>query len=103
MIAYTIKRLLLAVPLLIAVLLVSFLMLWALPGDPTHALLGRHWTPEAAEAVKIREGLDKPIPEQFTTYLSGVAKGDLGRSTASGVPVLEELKRRIPATIELSL
>ena len=103
MFAYFVRRVLISVPLLFAVLLATFILLHALPGDPTHALLGTKWTAEAAERIREQEGLDDPIHVQFGDYLLDIAtRGDLGRNQKKK-PVAEELRSRLPATIELAV
>jgi peptide/nickel transport system permease protein len=102
MLGYVVRRLLIALPLLAAVLFATFALLYALPGDPTYALLGKNWTPEAAERIRQEQGLDDPLVVQFGRYLGGLARGDLGRDQQKK-PVAQELATRLPATVELAV
>lgn len=78
-------------------------MVFALPGDPATALAGADASAEELMAVRQRLGLDQPILFQYTTWLSNVLQGDLGRSYYSASTVLDLLARRIPATFQLAL
>ncbi len=102
MLVFVIRRLLIAVPLLIAVLFATFMLLWMLPGDPTVALLGDQWNPVKAEQIRESQGLNDPVLVQFKDYLSNVAKGDFGEDLKNQ-PVARELRKKIPATMELAL
>jgi dipeptide transport system permease protein len=97
------KRLLMAVPSLIGVVIVTFLLTRALPGDPAAYFAGPAATKEAVEEVRVRLGLDKPLPEQFVRYLRDLARGDLGTSLTTGQPVVAEIRTRLPASAELTL
>ncbi len=103
MIQYTIRRIILAIPVVLAILIITFALARAIPGDPCKAILGEKATEETCEKFIERQGLDKPIPEQFMIYLSNVAQGDLGTSIRFGRPVLLILIERLPTTIELAL
>jgi peptide/nickel transport system permease protein len=97
------KRLLLVIPNLIGVVIVTFLLTRALPGDPAAFFAGPAATKEAIEQVRKNLGLDKPLPAQFADYVRELAKGNLGTSLTTGQPVLTELKNRLPASAELTL
>ncbi len=97
------KRFLLVIPNLIGVVIVSFLLTRALPGDPAAYFAGPAATKEAIEQVRKNLGLDKPLPVQFVDYVRELAKGNLGNSLTTGQPVLTELKNRLPASAELTL
>jgi len=103
MLRFALKRLLLAVPVLIGVSLLVFAWTRALPGGPAQALLGERATPAAVAAVERNYGLDRPILVQYGKYMSRVATGDLGRSITSRRAITTELKDRFPATVELAL
>jgi len=101
--AFIVRRILIAVPLLIAVMFAAFMLLWLLPGDPTEALLGEKWTPEAAERIREIEGLNDPLHVQFGRYLEEVVlHGDLGTDQRNR-SIANALKTKIPATMELAL
>jgi peptide/nickel transport system permease protein len=97
------KRLLAALPNLVGVVVITFLLTRALPGDPAAYFAGGAATQEAVEQVRRQLGLDKALPEQFLRYVAGLAKGDFGLSITTGQPVLQELVSRLPASIELVL
>jgi len=97
------KRLALAVPSLIGVVIVTFLLARALPGDPAAYFAGPAATKEAIEQVRAKLGLDRPLPVQFVRYVSDLARGDLGVSLTTGQPVAWEIRTRLPASAELTL
>jgi peptide/nickel transport system permease protein len=74
-----------------------------IPGDPVTVILGQEATPEAKVALRHKLGLDQPLPVQYTNWLWHVVQGDLGTSLTDGTPVLDEVLRRLPVTIELAL
>jgi len=96
-------RILQAIPVLFGVILISFILTRALPGDPAAQFAGAMATPDSIEEVRKSLGLDKPLPEQFAIYLGQLARGDLGQSVSTGQPVTEELAKRLPASLELTL
>jgi peptide/nickel transport system permease protein len=75
----------------------------ALPGDPAAYFAGAAATQEAVAQVRTQLGLDRPMVEQFFSYLGALAQGDLGMSISTGQPVLTELLQRLPASLELVL
>ena len=86
------------------VVLLSFVVTRVLPGDPVAMLAAQPGlTPEAVAAVRVAEGLDRPLPEQFARYVGALLQGDLGVSRMTGQPVAEDIARRFPASIELAL
>ena len=97
------KRMLLVIPNLIGVIIVTFLLTRALPGDPAAYFAGPAATKEAIEQVRKQLGLDKPLVLQFGDYVGDLAKGNLGTSLTTGQPVLTELRNRLPASAELTL
>ena len=97
------KRLLMVIPNIIGVIIVTFLLTRALPGDAAVYFAGPAATKEAVEQVRKNLGLDKPLPVQFADYVGELAKGNLGNSLTTGQPVLTELKNRLPASAELTL
>ncbi len=97
------RRLALAVPGLVGVLLVTFLLNRALPGDPAAFFAGPAATREAIEQIRTRLGLDQPLPQQFVYYVRDLVRGDLGTSLTTGQPVLRDLVGRLPASLELTL
>lgn len=100
---YAVRRLLLLVPTLFGIVLVVFIALHLIPGDPATTLLGQHATPQAVAAIRERLGLDRPLPVQFFYYLDTLGRLDLGQSVITHTPVLEELGQRLPVTVTLTI
>ncbi|MDR3372400.1 MAG: ABC transporter permease [Ancalomicrobiaceae bacterium] len=96
------KRIASAVPSLVGVVVVTFLLARALPGDPAAYYAGSSATPESIASIRAHLGLDRPLVWQFVDYVWKLAHGDLGISVSSGKPVLEDLAVRLPASIELT-
>jgi ABC-type dipeptide/oligopeptide/nickel transport system permease component len=103
MLGMALKRLLVAIPSLIGVVIVTFLLTRALPGDPAAYFAGPAATKEAVEQVRVKLGLDKPLPVQFVRYVADLSRGDLGTSLTTGQPVATEIRTRLPASAELTL
>jgi peptide/nickel transport system permease protein len=99
---FIVRRLLVTIPVLFAVIFLVFAVARILPGDPCVATLGERATPSQCRQFAIRFGLDKPIPEQFVLYLQDAASGDLGTSIQTRQPVTKIIVERLPTTIELS-
>lgn len=97
------KRLLLTIPILILVSIMTFSLIHLIPGDPARVILGQEATEEAYQALRSELGLDKPIVQQYFSWLGKVLQGDLGRSITAHVPVIDLIKQRLPATIELTI
>ena len=95
-------RLLSAVPTLVGIIVVTFALTRLLPGDPAVYFAGPTATPASIEQTRHRLGLDRSIPEQFVVYVSGLARGDLGTSLTSGQTVGDDLRARLPASLELT-
>jgi peptide/nickel transport system permease protein len=94
-------RLPLIVPQMFGVMLVTFMLVRLLPGDPALLMLGNTATPESIAALRERLGLDKSIWEQFVAYVGNILHGDLGISLFTSNPVTVDLMERAPATLEL--
>jgi peptide/nickel transport system permease protein len=103
MLRMIVKRMAAAVPSVIGVIIVTFLLTRALPGDPAAYFAGPAATAEAIEQIRVKLGLDQPLYLQFVRYVGDLAHGDLGNSLTTGQPVAHELKTRLPATAELTL
>ena len=97
------QRLAAALPTLAGVVVVTFLLTRALPGDPAAYFAGPAATREAVEEIRRTLGLDQPLWLQFLDYLGDLARGDLGISITTGQPVLADLAQRLPASAELTL
>jgi dipeptide transport system permease protein len=103
MLRLVLKRLLAALPNLLGVIVITFILTRALPGDPAAYFAGGAATQEAVDQVRAQLGLDKPLPEQFLRYLAALVRGDLGLSLTTGQPVMQELLQRLPASLEMVL
>ncbi len=103
MLTMTLKRLAMAIPSLIGVVIVTFLLTRALPGDPAAYFAGPAATPQAIQEVRVKLGLDKPLIVQFGHYVVDLVHGNLGTSLTTGQPVATELRNRLPASAELTL
>jgi ABC-type dipeptide/oligopeptide/nickel transport system permease component len=103
MLAQVARRLLGALPNLFGIVLITFLLTRALPGDPAAFFAGPAGTQEAVAEVREKLGLNKSLPEQFLLYLRDLSRGDLGNALSTGQPVREELLVRLPASLELVL
>jgi peptide/nickel transport system permease protein len=101
--AVIVRRLLLAIPVILLVTIMVFSLLHMLPGDPVTVILGQEATPEAIAAMRTELGLDKPIVVQYLEWLGRVLQGDLGRSLVDRTPVSDLILQRLPATLELTI
>src|SRR5687768_570238 len=97
------KRLLGALPNLFGIVLITFLLTRALPGDPAAFFAGPAGTQEAVEQVREKLGLNRTLPVQFWIYLKDLARGDMGQALSTGLPVRQEILARLPASLELVL
>lgn len=98
---YLAKRLIFVIPQLLGIVLVSFLLVKSIPGDPAVLMLGPTATPSAIASLRQQLGLDEPLYMQFFIYIGNLLHGDLGTSWQTTRPVLEDLIQRFPATLEL--
>jgi peptide/nickel transport system permease protein len=96
------RRLLLTIPVLLAMSLFVFLMIRLVPGDPVRTMLGFRATDENVAVVRAALGLDRPIWEQYATWLGGVLRFDLGQDFISKAPLTELLAERLPVTLQLT-
>ena len=103
MLTFLVRRLMLAVPVLLGVVFVVMLTVELIPGDAVALMLGEHATPEAVAKLRDYLGLDKPMVVRYVEYVGRVARGDLGRSIQQNRPVLDELGDVWPATLELTV
>jgi glutathione transport system permease protein len=103
MIGYVIRRLLLAIPTLIAMLTMVFVLVRLVPGDPAVAMLGDRASAETLQTLRAELGLDQPIAVQYVQFVTKMLSGDFGRSMTSGRTVLEEVALVLPYTLELAV
>ncbi|WP_269584696.1 ABC transporter permease [Roseibium sp. Sym1] len=92
-----------AIPVILGVVVVSFLLTRALPGDPAVYFAGAAADEQSIAEIRTALGLDKPLAEQFLIYAGDILTGDLGNSLSTGQPVLQDLANRLPASLELTL
>ena len=94
---YVARRLLMAIPVLLGILVVTFLLARMIPGDPCRSILGEKATAEACERFAELKGLNKPLPTQLGIYMADVFQGDLGDSIRFSRPVSQILVERLPS------
>lgn len=102
MLTFTLRRLVLLIPVLLGILLVTFVLLRLIPGDPCYTMLGERATPAQCEVFRQRFGLNDSIPVQFARYVGNLLQGDFGNSIFSRRPVTDILSERLPMTMELT-
>jgi len=102
MMRFTIKRLLLAIPTLLAMLTAVFVLVRMVPGDPAAVMLGDQASAEALAALRTRLGLDLPMYQQYLLFLKDMLTGNFGVSMASGRTVLSEVANVLPWTVQLT-
>jgi ABC-type dipeptide/oligopeptide/nickel transport system permease component len=100
---YLVRRILLTVPVLLGVATLVFSLIHLVPGDPAQAMLGDGASPQDIEELRRSLGLDRPLLEQYVTFLRHAVTGDLGRSFRTGQPVTSMILERLPATAELAV
>jgi len=100
---FLIRRLFLVLPVLVGILLVTFIITRLVPGDPCYVMLGEKATEATCNDFKVRFGLDKSIPEQFARYAINLAGGDFGSSLKDRRPITVIISERLPMTIELTI
>jgi peptide/nickel transport system permease protein len=98
---FLVRRLALAALVVVGVVVLTFVIARVVPGDPASTWAGPRARPEQVEAARRQLGLDRPLPVQIVKYLGGVATGDWGLSLRTRRPVLEDIARRAPASMEL--
>lgn len=103
MLRYSIRRLVLLVPILIGLSILVFAIARLLPGDPIGLAAGPHATPADIARLRHEFGFDKPLPTQYWDYVTGLLRGDWGMSLYSRRPVWDDLAAYFPATLELVL
>jgi len=99
---YILKRLVSAIPVLLGITVIVFLIMAMIPGDPATAILGSYATPENVARLNRHLGLDEPLWRQYFIWLGNLVQGDFGRSFALNRPVLDEILDRFSATLILA-
>jgi ABC-type dipeptide/oligopeptide/nickel transport system permease component len=97
------RRLLLTIPVLLGVATLVFSLIHLIPGDPAQAMLGETASQQDVDELRHRLGLDRPLLEQYVSFLGGAVRGDLGTSLRTGDPVTKQILDRLPATAELAM
>ncbi len=91
-----------AIPVLLAVSFVAFVVVRLVPGDPVTALLGPGYNEGQAAVLREKYALDRPLPVQYVAWLGRTIRGDFGESFFTGQPVLQAILQRLPVTLELT-
>jgi ABC-type dipeptide/oligopeptide/nickel transport system permease component len=100
---YLFRRVLLTIPVLLGVATLVFSLIHLVPGDPAQAMLGDGASPQDIAELRASLGLDRPLLEQYVTFLRQAVAGDLGKSFRTGQPVTSMIFERLPATAELAI
>lgn len=103
MTGFVLRRLLAAIPTLIAVLTLVFVIVRIVPGDPALVILGDQATPEAIAALRTRLGLDASLWEQYFRFITNALMGDFGNSMVTNRPIMAEVAAVLPHTIDLTV
>lgn len=103
MVRFILRRVVLLIPVMIGILLITFVMIRSIPGDACAAMLGERYTPEKCVGFKQKYGLNDNLGVQFVRYLAATGTGDFGDSIHNGRPVVTVLAERLPMTFELSI
>ena len=99
---FVLRRCALVLPSLLGLLVITFLLIHAVPSDPAAAMAGDAATPEQIARLRAQYGLDQPMWRQFIVYIGKVAHLDFGESAFSHRPVATDIFQRLPATLELT-
>jgi len=99
---FTIRRLLVTIPVLLGVATLVFSLIHLVPGDPALAMLGESASASDVGDLRARLGLDQPLPAQYVKFVSGLTHGDLGTSFRYNTPVASEIGQRLPRTMQLA-
>ncbi len=103
MAVYVAKRLLQAIPVILGVSVITFVLMILVPGDPAQKLLGQRASPEAVQELRTRLGLNDPPVQQYLRIMGNIATGDLGRSIVTRESVANEIRNRFPVTLKLAV
>lgn len=103
MLRYLVRRILLTIPVLLGVATLVFSLIHLVPGDPAQAMLGDGASPQDIADLRVSLGLDRPLFDQYVTFLRQALTGDLGQSFRTGQPVTTMIVERLPATAELAI
>jgi peptide/nickel transport system permease protein len=101
-IGYLAQRLLQAAGVLLGVSIITFLLAFLLPADPARMIAGRSATVQTVESIRQQLGLDRPLPQQYVTYVGNLLRGDFGRSYAQKADVTKLIQSRLAPTLQLA-
>ena len=99
---YVLRRLLVTLPVLLGVSVLVFAIMHVVPGDPVRLIAGPDAPEDVVNRIRAELGLERPLHEQYLSFLGRALQGDLGRSLRSRAPVVDEIAQRFPATLELT-
>jgi ABC-type dipeptide/oligopeptide/nickel transport system permease component len=99
---YVLRRLLQTIPVLFGVSVLAFAIMHVVPGDPVRLIAGPDAPESVVQRIRTELGLERPLYEQYASFLGRALRGDLGRSLRSRAPVVDEIVARFPATLELT-
>ncbi|WP_442602263.1 ABC transporter permease [Paenibacillus sp. KN14-4R] len=103
MVAFTLRRLLMLIPVLLGMTLIVFSIIHAIPGDPADVILGEKATESSKQELRLQLGLDKPWYEQYTNYMGKLLSGDMGNSIRTKTSIAKEITPYLAATLELTV
>lgn len=103
MLAYTIRRIIMLIPVLIGMSLLVFSIIHLIPGDPAKTILGEKASPEVLEKMREELGLNDPLIVQYKNYMTGLIQADLGNSIKTKQPISKEIRPYLAATMELTI
>ena len=103
MIQYTIKRIFQTIPVLLGVIVITFILMYMIPGDPVVSMVGERYDEQTIQRLREELKLDDPLPVQFIDYVSNVFQGNFGKSFITGEPVMQALLVKLPNTIILAV
>ncbi|MCR8642733.1 ABC transporter permease [Paenibacillus sp. N1-5-1-14] len=103
MMAFTLRRLLMLIPVLFGMTLIVFSIIHAIPGDPADVILGEKASEATKKELRLQLGLDKPWYEQYSTYMGKLLTGDMGNSIRTKTPIVKEIVPYLAATLELTI
>lgn len=102
MLSYILKRLVSAVPTLMGIVFITFLLMKCVPGDPVYGMIGQRASPDVIERYRKQMGVDRNYVVQFAKYLKLLGEGDLGRSYYTNYPVAKSIREKFPNTLKLA-
>ncbi len=103
MIQYLFNRLLQAIPVLLGVIIITFVLMYIIPGDPVVSMVGERYSEETVQQLRQELHLDDPLPLQFLRYVGNVLQGNFGNSFITGEPVAALIIEKFPNTMMLAI